>query len=116
MLNSDYKSKEQDEAIRIALAIIDDRMNAIEGCRHLIPILYHLGKTVETYEPLKGLIGVDSQTDHIPFGKSRDRYSKKYLDELDRELEECMRVFKDDIVKDCREILKDLSETNNPRS
>lgn len=110
MVNGNFRSEENNKVSQVALEVINNKMNAIEGCRRIIPILYNLGKTIETYEPLKILVGIDSQTDHFPFGKTRDHYDKNYLDELDHELEECMRLFKDDIFKACRKILQDLSK------
>lgn len=106
-------SSELIEARHLASGMIDGSIGVIEGCRRLIPILTDLGMNADTSEAVRILVGLDSQTDHIPLGDSRKHYNPAYLKELDREFDEFTLYFREEVIGACEEILQELSAKSN---
>ena len=75
-----------------------------------------LGKSAENCEAVRNLVGIESQTDHFPFGEARKQYNPKYLNELDSEMKNYQVSFKDSIVQTCSEIFAFLPNITAPIS
>ena len=95
------------EVVDMAQAIIDGRIDLIEGCRRLGSLAHAAGwQDDEVFLPIRA---VDSETDRFPPTHARQHYSRRLLEQLDRERGEYVRWAQPHVVSACRAIVEKLS-------
>ncbi len=100
-----FKSPEVcDELISVASAMIDGRLNLIEGVREINRLRF--GSINPDDAVFNVIRGVDSETDHFPIGKLRTHCTEGYLSRADRELESYLDIMKSKLLVTCKEILR----------
>ncbi len=97
------KIEAKQKLIETAISITKDEIGIVEGCRLISKLIHKAG--VEEDELFLPIIGVDSETDHYPFGKVRDQYNADYLKKLDEEIKAYETRNKNLIVDVCKDIV-----------
>jgi hypothetical protein len=111
MSDSEGPSKSQAELLAVARAMLEWRMNLIEGARRINSLRFAVGQP--QHPVFVPIVAVESETDHVPLGKHRDRCAPGWLAEVDEEMREY--ISKDgEVVRDaCREIIRMYSRTTD---
>ena len=92
------------ELIAVAAAMIDGKMNLIEGVRKITALRHDVeNPDDEIFMPIRA---IESETDHFPIGPARAQYAPDYLKRADEEIERYLADAKDNILAACREIVR----------
>ena len=97
-------SEFEDRAIQIARSVLSGQLTAIEACWLLCPIV-HQAPGMVTEADYKLIIGVESETDHLPIGRLREQWHPDFLEEKDREIARCEALWGEQIRAACERIL-----------
>lgn len=95
------------ELVAVATALLQDRLNLIEGVRAICALRYSVGDPEnEVFKPIRA---VESETDHFPLGKMRDQCAADYLQLMDAEMTRYAIESKQDILLACKQIIRVFS-------
>jgi len=98
-----------EQAVRIANSILDESTSVFVGCNQLVGLLQRLG--VDRDEPYVTIVGVVSETDHLPIlPQDRLNWNKEVLANKDAELAAYLPRIKADVMTACRAIITSCSE------
>ena len=75
---------ERHRAKEIAEAVLDGRTTILEGARELSPLAHT--DAIANEDDRKLIIGIDSETDHLPVGKVREHWAADALEAKDVEI------------------------------
>lgn len=101
------KKTEVNEIIIIVNNILEGKIGSIEASRKLIRLFYDNG--LENDNNLLVFKALDSETDHLPFGRLRDNYSSQRLKEIDGEIKKYEDFYRDYIMNASKNILEKYS-------
>ena len=96
------------EIVAVARAILDGRVGVIEGSRRLVGLRWDVDPEQEDRE-LLGMVGIESQTDHLPLGKWREQWSPDALKAKDAEIAENEEFFRESAYEICRILVERYS-------
>jgi len=103
MNRADFVKRKRQELVGVARAMLDGRMDLIEGCRRILALRFQVnGSDDEAFVPFQGF---DSQTDHLPKGDARNRFAPELLERFDAEEEEFLEAAKTEILRSCQDIV-----------
>ena len=85
------------EIVSLARGILSGAVGIIEGARLITKLGHALG--VERDPDIAFLLGVDSETDHLPVGEVRRHWAADALRSTDLELRECEQLFREQTFK-----------------
>ena len=92
------------EIVIVAKKIINNEIHPIMGCRELCNLYFRVDAQ---YEVLFTTIRtIESETDELPMGKPRKFYNKKYLAQLDREINDYLKEVKPMLDEACEKLIK----------
>jgi hypothetical protein len=94
---------EQQEVKEISKAILEGRLSILEGTRALRPFAYT--NAIVSEDDRKLIIGIESETDHLPIGEVRKLWAPSALAEKDPEIERYEAVCRERVFAVCRRIL-----------
>ena len=90
--------------VRVAEAMIEGKMQLIQGCRDLCGFLSL------TLEPERdvflAIIAIESETDHFPLGDVRRECAPDYLKRMDGEMDRSIEDARVDILCACHELIQ----------
>lgn len=90
--------------VRVAEAMIEGKMQLIQGCREICGLLSH------TLEPERdaflAIKAIDSETDHFPLGDVRRECAPDYLKRMDCEMDRYIEAAREDILHVCHELIQ----------
>lgn len=98
----DTKAKEKAELVAVANAMLDGKVNLIEGCRKICNLRDSVDPDNDVFMPIEG---IESETDHFPLGELRKQCTPDYLQRMDAEMERYLLDARNDIHNCCREII-----------
>src|SRR5436190_3428131 len=75
---------ERHRAKEIAEAVLDGRTMILEGARELSPLAHT--DAIANEDDRRLIIGIDSETDHLPVGKVREHWAADALEAKDAEI------------------------------
>ena len=84
----------------ICKALIEDRIDFVEGCREIVSFVRNNGLTEN--EDFHGFVGFCSEVDDYPDKEIRERFSKEFLDKVDNEVNLYISKVKPAILEDCK--------------
>jgi hypothetical protein len=93
------------DVLKISRKILSNEGFLIEDVRLLYKYLNNMEKNIIESNAYRIIQGIDSQTDHLPTEEKSGNYSEAYLTQLKIEKEECIKTFKDSMIKACRELI-----------
>jgi|ERR1035438_437819 hypothetical protein len=91
-------------AIETANEMLSGKIGAIEAARLLCPLL-HQDSTIVSQSDSNTIVGIDSETDHLPVGCVRKHWHPDYLPEKDREIARCEDLYREQVRAVCERIL-----------
>lgn len=91
------KSKE------VAQAVLDGRTTVLEAVRALVSLAHT--DAIAELEDRKFIIGIESETDHLPVGGVRKLWASDALKEKDVEIARAEKLYRDDFLETCRRIV-----------
>ena len=108
MDRAEFVKQKRQELVGVARAMLDGRMDLIEGCRQILALRFQVnGSDDEAFLPFQGF---DSQTDHLPKGDARNGFDPELLTRFDAEEEEFLQLAKTEILRSCQDILGRFEE------
>ena len=111
---SETVSSRRSELVAVATAMIEDRLNLIEGARKICALRHQVGDPEnEVFMPLRA---IDSETDHFPLGEMRSHCAADYIQEVDVEINRYLAAARQDILLACREIVHVFSSGASERA
>ena len=108
MERKEYIDKLKSELLDAATKLINDEIYFIEGIR-IIKSRLELVKLDD--DDINLFRGIDSETDDVPVGDTRKLWNKEALKKVDDELIDYINQEKTQVVKVCKKILKQLSNS-----
>jgi hypothetical protein len=93
-----------ERAFQIACSVLRNEIGILEGVRALLPLL-HIDSGIASKDDLNLMIGIDSETDHLPLGKFRENWHPDFLPNKDREVARCQKLYGDQVRSACERIL-----------
>lgn len=102
--------KIRNDILDLAKEMLSGSSGLIDDCHKMVKLYNQLSdQEQKEYQDLfVGFIGIESQTDHLPIGNVRKEWNKGSLDKKDTEKIEFEKIFKDQIIKDCQNLLTKL--------
>jgi hypothetical protein len=97
---SDYDHRRAKE---IAQAALDGRTTVLEAVRALVSFAHT--DAVADVEDRKFIIGIESETDHLPVGEVRKLWALSVLREKDVEIARAEELYRSDFLETCRRIV-----------
>ena len=91
------------EAKEIAQAALDGRTTVFEAVRALVSLAHT--DAVADVEDRKFIIGIESETDHLPVGEVRKLWASSALKEKDVEIARAEELYRVDFLETCRRIV-----------
>lgn len=108
MAISDSRVEKRAELVLLATAMIEGRLNLIDGVRKIASIRHHVGDPEnEVFVPIRA---IESETDHFPLGQMRQQCADDYLRRMDEEMDRYLATAKDDIMEACKAIVRAFSQ------
>jgi len=94
---------EQERAREISEAVLQGQLSILEGASALCP----LARTdaIASEADRRTIIGVESETDHLPIGEVRRLWAPSVLEEKDLEIARCEALYRDNVIGVCQRIL-----------
>ncbi len=111
MESENEEAIQSQRVVKLATQILREELGVIEGVRQLTR---HLNRNENLEdEDILSLIGVDSQSDHLPIGDVRKHWDPKALEEKDQEIAEFEADFKDTVFETCKRLIKKYGGTSS---
>jgi len=98
----DRRASESDhrKAKEIAQAVLDGRTAVLEAARELVSLAHT--DAIAEFEDRRFIIGIASETDHLPVGEVRKLWAPYALEEKDVEIARAEELYKADFLETCR--------------
>lgn len=90
------------EIVSLAAAILDRRMDALQGCRQIAALRFTADLNDDA--SILSIVGIESETYVLPDDGSRKLYSERYLETVERDVGEYMKAASATIDEICKEI------------
>jgi hypothetical protein len=94
---------ERQRVKEVARAVLEGQLSILEGTRALRPLAFTDAIANESDRNL--IIGIESETDHLPIGDVRQLWAPSALAEKDHEISRCEALWKEDVLAACRRML-----------
>jgi len=88
------------QIVEVAQAMLDGKLGILEGCQRLVGYRWDVDPEQEDRE-LLGILGIQSQTDHLPVGRAREHWSPEALRAKDTEIAENETFFRESALQCC---------------
>lgn len=102
MTHEDYINQLRIKQVETANGILASQIEILEGIRRLVAIQRELGAPND--DDSLFLIGVESESDHLPIGNSRKYWNGAALKERDSEIRAFESTVRDQVLDICRRI------------
>jgi hypothetical protein len=93
---------ERQHAREVAAEVLNGRTTIMEAVRELAPLAHTGGIADEAERRL--IVGIDSETDHLPIGEVRKLWAPDALQEKDAEIARAEEWWKAEFLDACRRI------------
>jgi hypothetical protein len=94
---------EHRRAKEIAQSVLDGRTTVLEAVRELVSLAHT--DAIADVEDRKFIIGVESETDHLPVGEVRKLWASDAPNEKDVEIARAEECYRTDFLQTCRRIV-----------
>ena len=98
---------ERQRARDLAEAVLDGRITVLEAVRALVSLAHT--DAIADVEDRKLIIGIESETDHLPVGEVRKLWAPYALKEKDVEIARAEALYRNDFLEACRRIANSSS-------
>jgi len=108
-MSSTTDMTKRNELITVAEAMVEEKMNLIEGVRKIAALRHHIENADDAmFMPIRA---IESETDHFAIGAARAGYDPDYLKRLDEDMARYLLDAKQDILNACRGIVERYSRS-----
>jgi len=107
MEHDNYIGKLRSELKEVALKLINDEIDFVEGIRAIIDRLNAISLDDDDLNLFRG---IDSNTDDVPVGETRKSWNKESLRQLDDELFSYIEKVKPQVKLACKKIIRIIDE------
>ena len=87
----------------MAQAVLDGRTTVLEAVRILVSLAHT--DAIADMEDRKLIIGIESETDHLPVGEVRKLWASDSLEEKGVEIARVEELYRDRLLETCRRIV-----------
>jgi hypothetical protein len=94
---------EHRRAKEIAQSVLDGRTTVLEAVRELVSLAHK--DAIAEVEDRRFIIGVESETDHLPVGEVRKLWASYALKEKDVEIARAEELYRAGFLQTCRRIV-----------
>ena len=94
---------ERQQAKKVAQSVLDGRTTVLGAVRELVYLAHT--DAIADVEDRKFIIGVESETDHLPVGEVRKLWAPYALKEKDVEIARAEELYRADLLETCRRIV-----------
>ena len=108
--HEDFVRATRNELVAVANAMLDGRVNLLEGVRKICSLRHDSEKPDS--DVFLTFRAVDSETDRFPLGELRSMYDKVKLAKLDEEMTAYVEDAKDDIFRACKNLIREFSPSD----
>lgn len=113
-MTNDSEAHDTAEIVAVAQAMLDGRLGVIQGSRRLNDLRETIGIS-HMDEDFASFVVIDSETDTLPVGDVRGRWSERALVQKDEEVKAAERLYRDDALEHCRKLIARFGERPRPR-
>jgi len=106
--NEEHRAWASGKIVAIAKRILSGELGVVMGARQLVPWRFDVG--AENDPDFTFFVGVDSETDHLPLGEVRSRWSPDALKVKDEELRTFETAVRDRAVRACESLIQKYGE------
>ena len=89
--------------VATARAILRNELGIIEGARKICPHRFKV--QAENDEDFIFLVGLDSETDHLPIGGAQKHWSQDTLEKKKEEIKSCENFFRERALEVCKNLI-----------
>ena len=93
----------KNEILNLANSFLEEKIGSIELSRKVIRLAYELG--FQESDEIDSFKALESQTDHLPIGTLREKYSVERLIEIDKEIKDYEDFYRDSITNACQKLI-----------
>lgn len=104
MLDLERQTELRMQCIDTCQSVIEGDIGLVEGIRIVVSLSFDLG--CEDEQPFLVFRGIESSSDHFPIGQPRASWHKDALAREDARRVEFERGLRDEIVANCKEIIR----------
>ena len=102
--DEEYMAERRSEVVRVANRIVTGQSRIVEGSRELVRL--RLEVVEDEFDPdFRIFVVVDSETDHLPLGKVRERWAPDALETKDEEIRRAEAAYRDEVLRSCRALV-----------
>ena len=105
--HEDYVQIQRQRLYEIVKATLAGDLGVIAGVRQLIAFRHKIELT-EAEDDFRILVGIDSETDHLPIGSQRLNWSKAALRNKEKEIVEAEVHAAEDVLRVCQRLIAKL--------
>jgi hypothetical protein len=102
--NEEYKRRVSNQIVTIARSILSGEIGIIAGARQINGWRFDVG--AEHDPDFLLFVGLDSETDHLPVGESREHWSAEALQAKDAEIARCESFYRTRALEACRRLIQ----------
>jgi hypothetical protein len=95
---------ERQRAREVAAAVLDGRATILEAVRELVYLAHT--DAISNEDDRKLIIGIESETDHLPVGEVRKLWAASALQEKDAEIVRAEAFWKTEFLEACERIAR----------
>ena len=105
--HENYMQIQRQRFYEIAKATLAGDLGVITGVRQLIAFQHKI-ELAEAEDDFRVLVGIDSETDHLPIGSQRLNWSETALRKKEREIVEAEAHAAEDVLRVCQRLIAKL--------
>jgi len=102
--NEGHRASASGKIVAVAKSILSGELGIVMGARQLVP--WRLDVDAENDPDFTFFVGVDSETDHLPVGEVRSRWSPDALKAKDDELRTFEAAVRDRAFRACESLIQ----------
>ena len=110
MSHAEYVHLQRVRALDAARAIISGQRSVIDGCRFLTALRFEL-ELPDVSKDFDPIVGIDSDSDHLPVGESRQYWAADALERKDIEIAEFESSYREYAIQACAVLIAKLEKT-----
>ena len=110
-MSNNYIRAKQQEIVNVAEQMISGKMSLIEGCRRLRMLSFDAEESENKI--FSYILGVDAETDELPIGDARKKWTLSKQKEFDTKEKEYLNLESPAIIKSCKAIATYFKRNEN---
>ena len=110
--HEDYVQMQRQHLCEIAKVILAGDLGIIAGVRQLLPFRHEI-ELAQAEDDFQVLVGIDSETGHLPVGSQQLNWTEAALRKKEKEIVEVEAHAAKDVLRICQRLLAKLERSTN---